>query len=199
VLWYCKPPSPPAAPPGLPPARPNVVLVSLDTVRPDHLGCYGYGKDTSPNLDALARQGVRFGQARCQMPFTLASHMSLFTSTLPSHNTVDHLEAALPAELPTLAQLLHAHGYATAALVNDGQMKARWGFHRGFGLWREFPERRPEGDCEHLTAEALAWLDSRPPEPFFLFLHYYDPHNPYDPPARYREAFRPSLTGPQAE
>ena len=68
-------------------------------------------------------------------------------------------------------------------------MTSRWGFHRGFGLWREFQESQPEGDCEHLTAAALAWLESRPAEPFFLFLHYYDPHSPYDPPAPYREAF----------
>jgi arylsulfatase A-like enzyme len=175
------------------------VLISLDTVRPDHLGCYGYGRNTSPNLDAFARQGVRFSQARCQMPYTLPSHMALFTSMLPSHNTVDHYEALLPKEVPTLAELLQAHGYKTAALVNDGQMTSRWGFHRGFGLWREFQESQPEGDCEHLTAAALAWLESRPAEPFFLFLHYYDPHSPYDPPAPYREAFGSSLTGAEAD
>src|SRR5262249_41626710 len=99
----------------------------------------------------------------------------------------------LPTSVPTLAQLLQAHGYTTAALVNDGQMQARWGFNRGFELWRELSEGKPEGNCEHLTAKALAWLDARPAEPFFLFLHY------YDPPAPYREAFGSYLTGAQAE
>ena len=73
---------------------------------------------------------------------------------------------------------------ATNALVNDLQMKAHWGFGRGFNLWREFPEGTPEGTCEHITAQALRWLDSAPTGPFFLFLHYYDPHDPYDPPAQ---------------
>src|SRR5262249_17807198 len=99
----------------------------------------------------------------------------------------------------TLAQLLQAHGYNTAGLVNDAQMKSRWGFNRGFGLWREFSDSLAEGDCEHLTAQALEWLDAGPAEPFFLFLHYYDPHADYNPPAHYREAFGSNLTGAQTQ
>jgi len=125
--------------------------------------------------------------------------MALFTSMLPSHNAVDHFEAELPSSVPTLAQILEATGTRPPPLVNDAQMQARWGFNRGFKLWREFPEGKPEGDCEHLTAEALTWLASAPPEPFFLFMHYYDPHSPYDPPKTYREAFGSSLTGEQAD
>jgi arylsulfatase A-like enzyme len=201
AVFYCSRPSPPLRSGGKESGtpKPNVVLISIDTLRPDHLGCYGYHRATSPNLDRLAREGVRFAQVRCQMPFTMPSHMSLFTSTLPSHNTVDHFDAVLPTQVPTLAELLKAHGYTTAALVNDAQMGAQCGFNRGFGLWREFPDGKPEGNCEHLTAEALAWLETHPAEPFFLFLHYYDPHSPYDPPPSYREAFGSNLSADQTE
>src|SRR5437660_6609034 len=88
--------------------RPNVVLISLDTLRPDHLGCYGYGRPTSPNLDRFARQCVRFANCRAQAPWTLPSHMSLFTSMLPSENGVDNLNKVLPESVPTLPQLLRA-------------------------------------------------------------------------------------------
>src|SRR5262249_42662391 len=84
-------------------ARPNVLLISLDTLRPDHLGCYGYGKPTSPNLDRFAKRALVFGNCRAQAPWTLPSHMSLFTSMLPSTNGVDNLNKVLPAEIPTLA------------------------------------------------------------------------------------------------
>ena len=124
--------------------------------------------------------------------------MSLFTSMLPSHNRVEDINQKLSSDIPALAQILKAKGYNTAALVNNGQMKAHWGFDRGFSLWREYEVDTPAGTCESVTGEALTWLKTGPPEPFFLFLHYYDPHDPYDPPARYREAFGSSLTGAQA-
>src|SRR5437879_4179890 len=88
--------------------RPNVVLISMDTTRPDHLGCYGYGRNTSPNIDGLARQGLLFSNAHAQAPWTLPSHMALFTSTLPSHSGVEHSDRVLPTEIPTLAQILQS-------------------------------------------------------------------------------------------
>src|SRR5207244_4424764 len=139
-------------------ARPNVVLISLDTLRPDHLGCYGYDKPTSPNRDAFARRSVVFTSCRAQAPWTLPSHMSLFTSMLPTSNGVDNLNKVLPPEIPTLAQLLREEGYHTAALVNNGQMRKHWGLGRGFETWREFAVDTPAGDCVNLTREALAWL-----------------------------------------
>src|SRR5437870_13576415 len=89
-------------------SRPNVVLISMDTTRADHLGCYGYPKPTSPNLDRLAAGGVRFSNARSQAPWTLPSHMSLFTSRLPSHHRTDVLSAVLPPDNPTLAETLQS-------------------------------------------------------------------------------------------
>lgn len=191
-------PSPPAYNP--PPAgRPNVLFISLDTLRPDHLGCYGSRRPTSPNLDKLAAESVRFTNCRSQAPWTLPSHMSLFTSMLPSSSGVDDINKVLPEGIPTLAKLLRGEKYRTAALVNDGQMKAHWGFNRGFDLWKEFPVDRPAGNCESITAAALDWLKSSSSsnDPFFLFLHYYDPHNPYAAPAKYREQMGTTLTAKQ--
>jgi len=178
--------------------RPNVVLVSLDTLRPDHLGCYGYPKPTSPNLDAFAKDAILFTNAHSQASWTLPSHMSLFTSMLPSHNGVEDLNERLPDGIPTLTEILKQNGYTTVALVNNGEMKAHWGFGRGFETWREFEVDTPEGSCENITGEALEWLAGRAPtkagetaaeKPFFLFLHYFDPHDPYNPPESYRARF----------
>jgi arylsulfatase A-like enzyme len=179
--------------------RPNVLLISLDTLRPDHLGCYGYGKGTSPNLDRFAKQALVFTNCRSQAPWTLPSHISLFTSMLPSTNGVDNLNKVLPPEIPTLAQLLREEGYRTAALVNNGQMRKHWGFARGFDTWHEFEVDTPAGSCANITRAALTWLGVREAAaPFFLFLHYYDTHDPYDAPEPYRKQMGTTLTGAQA-
>lgn len=179
---------------------PNVLLISLDTLRPDHLGCYGYTKLTSPHLDRLARAGIVLTNCRCQAPWTLPSHMSLFTSTLPTYNGVDGLNKSLPAEFHTLAQHLRENGYRTAGLVNSAQMRAHWGFARGFETWREFEADVPEGNCENITAQARAWLRSNAAadRPFFLFLHYYDPHDPYEAPEPFRNRLGTTLSGKKA-
>ena len=181
-----------------PAPRPNVVLVSLDTLRPDHLGCYGYERDTSPRIDALAAESSLFTRASCQAPWTLPSHMSLFTSMMPSRNRVEDINQRLPEGPVTLAQALRQAGYQTAGLVNDAQMKAHWGFDRGFDTWREFAVNTPAGNCENITDQALEWLKDSPSKPFFLFLHYYDPHDPYDPPPRFRRKFDAELFGQAA-
>jgi hypothetical protein len=196
--------APPAAPGTQPPAvtalaRPNVLLISLDTLRADHLGCYGYRKGTSPHLDRFAEGSVVFKNCRAQAPWTLPSHLSLFTSMLPSHNGVDSINKVLPERVVTLAQLLAEAGYQTAALVNDGQMRKHWGLGRGFRLWKEYPVDTPAGSCANLTAEARTWLkDRKPAAPFFLFLHYYDPHDPYEAPEPYRRRMGTTLDGKQA-
>jgi arylsulfatase A-like enzyme len=179
--------------------RPNVLLLSLDTLRADHLGCYGYPKGTSPHLDRFSGAGVVFTNCRAQAPWTLASHMALFTSMLPSHNGVDSISKVLPERVATLAQLLRDAGYQTAALVNNGQMMKHWGFGRGFDLWREFAVDTPAGSCPNITAEALTWIrDKGTVAPFFLFLHYYDAHDPYDAPEAYRRKLGTTLTGAEA-
>jgi choline-sulfatase len=176
-------------------SRPNVVLISMDTTRPDHLSCYGYSKNTSPNLERLAAGGLRFTNARSQAPWTLPSHMSLFTSLIPSHHHMDVLNSVLSSEIPLLAEILQDNGYNTAGIVNDAEMKSTWGFDRGFGRWEEYENPGPSCDCVHLTDRALTWLETAPAEPFFLFLHYYDPHTNYDPPPDYRRRFGATMSG----
>ena len=178
--------------------RPNIVLISLDTVRPDHLGCYGYPRQTTPNLDRLAAGSVRFTNVWVQAPWTLPSHMSLFTSLPPSRHRVDSISRVLSQQIPTWPQLLRQSGYRTAALVNNGQMRAHWGFSRGFELWHEYEVDTPAGNCETITGQALHWLGSAPREPWFLFLHYFDAHDPYEAPDTWREKFDVTLTGSAA-
>ena len=181
-----------------PSPRPNIVLISLDTVRPDHLSSYGYGRNTSPNLDRLAGRGVRFTRVWATAPWTLPSHMSVFTSLPPSVHTVDTINRVLGDDVPSVVERLREHGYHTAALVNNGQMRAHWGFSRGFDVWREFDVDTPDGDCDAITREALRWLGEAPTEPWLLFLHYYDAHDPYGAPEPWREKFGATLTGPEA-
>ena len=214
--WNLRRADPPAKPssgriakngaPGVPPhrqsassSRPNVLLISLDTVRADHLGCLGYQKPITPNLDRFAQRSVLFSNCRSQAPWTLPSHMSLLTSMLPSHNGVDNLNKVLTADVATLTEILQQEGYRTAALVNNGQMKAHWGFARGFDMWREFEVDTPESNCESITVAALDWLRARQTDkPFFLFLHYYDAHDPYEAPEAYRQLVGARLSGEQS-
>lgn len=189
----------PAIPKDRPTKRPNVVLISIDTTRADHLGCYGYARNTTPNIDRWSQGGMVFRQCRSQAPWTLPSHMSVFTSLTPTQNSVDNLNMILPQSIPTLAELLQEAGYNTAALVNNGQMKAHWGFSRGFDTWREFEVDTPEGNCDHISSQALAWLSKAPQDkPYFLFLHYYDAHDPYSAPDEFRKKMGTTLTGDEA-
>src|SRR5262249_28039492 len=96
-------------------------------------------------------------------------------------------------------EILSAHGYHTAGLVNDAQMKTTWSCNRGFRQWVEFPALTPAGKCDHITDEALQWLAAQRVEPFFLFLHYYDPHNPYEPPEPFRGRFGATLSGAETD
>jgi arylsulfatase A-like enzyme len=164
------------------PRRHNVVLVSLDTLRADHVGAYGYSRPTSPHIDALARAGVVFDLAISQAVSTHPSHRSLFQSRYASH-TGDNF--------PMLAEVLRGRGYRTAAFTGGGNVSARLGFARGFEIYREDGTRFVE------TFPAFeAWLAQQRDAPFFAFLHTYDVHLPYDPPAPYDTMFLPDYKGP---
>ncbi len=171
------------------PGRPNVILISLDTVRADHLGCYGYEHDTTPALDAFARQAVRFERAYTPQPWTLTAHMSLLTGLTPSvHGVLE--ETALPRAIPTLAEAFSAAGYLTAAVLDPVVwLDARYGFARGFDVFQ-----RPYGSAERKNAYVTRLLDDLGGGPFFLFLHYYDAHSdkdrlPYDADRQDHERF----------
>jgi len=185
-------------------ARPNVVLISIDTLRPDHLGCYGYHRDTSPALDKLAAEGVRFSSAYSHSSWTLPSHMTMMTSLHPSQHRVGPEKRALADSVFTLAQVLSVEGYETAGFVSWVYLARVWGFARGFAKYVEIwgaPEREDDpsggaGTAEAVTDAAVKWLAGKPREPFFLFLHYFDPHMNYAAPAPYDSMFDPEYTGP---
>jgi arylsulfatase A-like enzyme len=173
-------------PPDTGPARPNVVLVSIDTLRADRIGCYG-GPPT-PTLDRLAAEGAVFEIALGAAPVTRPSHATMLTGVYPCVHRMGVAPGdELPAGLPTLATLLRRAGYTTAAITEGGYLDGA--FARGFGLFRTDAAgtlERPGGRVEDVVADTRAWLAQHPDEQFFLFVHTYQPHFPYTPPARYR-------------
>ena len=177
------------------PTGPSVLLVTLDTTRADHLGCYGSAAARTPALDALAASGVRFEQAFSQVPLTLPSHVSLMTGTYPPTNGVRINGATvLGDDLPTLAGAFQSHGYRTAAFVSAWVLNSAFGLNRGFDHYDDqvagedatsalYQERRGDATCD----AALAWLAEQAQAPFFVWVHLFDPHSPYDPPSPYKE------------
>jgi arylsulfatase A-like enzyme len=174
-----------------------VVLVSIDTLRADHLSSWGYARPTSPQIDRLAAQGVRFARAEAPASWTLPSHVSLFTSQLPSTHGVRDDRVSLPPQATTLAELLSAAGYTTAGFVSWIYVGAAYGLGQGFDVYRELVERArlepasgggaaPAGQ---VVDAALAWLAAGPKRPFFLFVHLFDPHLDYAPPPPYDTLF----------
>ena len=173
--------------------RPNVLLIGVDTLRRDHLGCYGYGPDTSPAIDELARKGTLFEHAVAPSPWTLPSFASVFTSLYPSQHGAKGTLSPMGKKFPTMAAVLRDRGYATGAIVNAPFLKDSYGVARGFDFYdMASPEDRV---ADGTTDDALGWLDGVGEEPFFLFVHYFDPHIPYSPPAPYDTAFYPQYSG----
>jgi len=188
---------------GAPGDRPNVILISIDSLRADHLGCYGYPKPTSPRIDALAASGVRFDTVWSTTSWTLPAHVSMLTGrTLLAHG-VREFRDTIPPSVPLLAELLRRAGYATAGVVAAPFLSARYGFARGF---EHYDETAMSGShaaswrgatSPKTHAAATAWLRdrNRRREPFFLFVHYWDVHYDYDPPPPYDTMFDPSYRG----
>jgi len=174
--------------------RPSVILITVDALRPDHLGCYGYSKDTSPNLDRLAAESLVFERCFANGSETRFSVPSLFTGFLP-HETRVFERIPLPSEVRTLAEMLSADGFQTAAVVGNYVLRADRGFAQGFHIYddelegEEQVRRWPESTAEHTTDRAVALLRESLPEPFFLWVHYQDPHGPYTPPPLHAERF----------
>lgn len=176
--------------------RPNVVLITIDTLRADRLGCYGAKDAETPQLDRLAAEGVRFANAATTVPFTLPAHSSLMTGTYPPYHGVrENVGYELDDRLPTLAERLAAGGWATGGFVSAFVLDRRWGIGRGFDTYfDDFDPRESESsnlasvqrDGAETVAEAVRWLDARPPGPFFLWVHLFEPHDPYTPPEPYR-------------
>ncbi|MCB1152755.1 sulfatase [bacterium] len=163
---------------------PNVLLISIDTLRADALGAYGRTPSFTPNIDALAAEGVVFANARSNAPWTLPSHASLFTGLVPTrHRAIDD-RVPINSDAPMLTEELKAAGYRTAAFVTHYYVGKDYGFGRGFD---EF-QLTEDAPADQITDQAAAWLrDKAKGGPFFLFVHYFDPHTPYTPPKSIRD------------
>ena len=172
---------------------PPVILISVDTLRADHLSCYGYSKLQTPHIDSLERGGTIFTEISSQAPITLPSHVSLFTSTYPFANGIRENAQVLPPGATTLATVLAAHGYNTAAFIGGYFLERRYGLAQGFQTYDSpFDTRVIKGalDLKRPAAQVLDgaehWLQQNSGRPFLLFVHLFDLHQPYDPPASYR-------------
>jgi hypothetical protein len=163
----------------------GIILISLDTLRADHLGVYGYHRNTSPFIDSFGKESIVFNNAVVQSPWTLPSHMSIMTSLYPSFHGVLSTSNRLADEHVTLAEVLRNGGYQTAAFVDGGFMNGSWGFHQGFDI---YDDDREVG-IKHILSKVIKWLDGNKSKPFFLFVHCYDIHSPYNPPAPYNSMF----------
>jgi arylsulfatase A-like enzyme/Tfp pilus assembly protein PilF len=172
---------------------PPVILISVDTLRADHLSCYGYTHLQTPHIDSLARGGTLFAAISSQAPITLPSHVSLFTSTYPFANGIRENAQVLPPGAVTLATVLAAHGYNTAAFIGGYFLERRYGLAQGFQTYDSpFDTRVLKGalDLKRPASQVLNgaehWLQRNSDRPFLLFVHLFDLHQPYDAPAAYR-------------
>lgn len=189
-------------------AAPNVILITIDTVRADHLGCYGAKNIQTPTLDSLARDGTVFERAISQVPLTWPSHAVILTGTYPFQNGVqDFTGQPLDERFRSVAQVFKQRGYATGAVVSAFVLDRSWGLARGFDFYddafaAEIFQTKDVGLVDRKAGEsvtrALKWLNknlaqTRPRRPFFFWLHLYDPHSPYDPPEPFRTQYRGHL------
>src|SRR6266536_2482096 len=177
----------------------NLVLITIDTLRPDHLECYGYKLVRTPRINSLAADGILVEDAYTPIPLTLPSHASIFTGTYPMfHGVRDFAGFTLSKDRTTLATMLKSAGYRTGAVVGSAVLEARWGLNQGFDFyydnfsfaldrdWQPIAERR--GDV--VVREGLNWLEKNHKKPFSLWLHLFDPHEPYEPPPPYDRQYR---------
>ena len=182
---------------GSQPSPPNVILISLDTCRADYLSCYGRFKGTTPNIDAFANESVLFEDVVSPVPLTFPAHCSMLTGTIPpSHGVHVNIGNRLGDTKVTLAESLRAHGYKTAAILAAAVLSSRTGLNQGFDTYDDRfapdprrPRARPERRGDEVADLAVAWLDTHASEPFFLFVHFFDPHDPYEPPEPFASRF----------
>src|SRR5882757_2688892 len=188
---------------------PNIIFITVDTTRADRMGFLGSKKGLTPNLDAVARQGVVFEKAYSQAPLTPVSHATIFTGTYPQFHTVTDFGHPLPALLPYVPEILQKSGYHTAAFVGslilDPKANMAPGFDRGFDFFDAgFHPKRGRDESRYESIErrasdvvghAIAWMKKNRQSPFFIWIHLYDPHAPYDPPAPFDKRFADPYDG----
>lgn len=194
-----------AASPASAPAPSNLLIVTLDTTRADRLGCYGRSSAATENIDRLAADGVTFHNAFTTAPITLPAHSSLFSALYPPrHGVRDNADYRLPESVVTLAERLQTAGYRNGAVVASAVLDRGLGLEQGFSFYDDLRRSQPpaqaadsvrfepiaERNAQSVTDQALRWLRTRDAEPFFLWVHYFDPHDDYAPPEPFRTRFR---------
>jgi arylsulfatase A-like enzyme len=176
-------------------ATPNLVLVIIDTLRSDHLSCYGYPLMTSPNLDRLASEGLLFVNSFSTSTWTLPSVATLLTGLLPDQHGLKSIDNSLSAKVETVAERLRDAGYRTAAFTDGGFLEPRWGFSQGFDRYDSTAgEAWQPKDVSVIEADASAWLRENRFSPFFLLVHTYETHQPY----RFRSGYSEKFLGDEA-
>lgn len=175
----------------------NVLLITLDTTRADRIGCYGYEKAKTPNLDTLASGGVQFSNTYCQVPLTCPSHCSILTGTYPIYHRVHNNGTYyLSPDLLTVAEILKGRGFKTAAFVSSFTVDSRFGLDQGFDFYDDkfteeevFKALKSERRADKVFTSFSSWLSENHTQKFFCWAHFFDPHLPYDPPSPFKEEF----------
>ncbi len=185
---------------GLAAQDPSVILITVDTLRADRVEPYGYESAETPTMLRLARDGVTFENAICQIPITLPSHASLLTGTYPMFHGLQDVVGRLRDDVPIITEWFKQREYATGAFVGASVLSKDWGLQRGFDHYDDdFAQKsgsgqvdfdRAERSAEEVIDRALDWVGERGRKPFFLWVHVYDPHDPYTPPASFAERFK---------
>src|SRR5262245_18809712 len=187
-------------------SRPNVLLITIDTLRADHVGSYGYEAAQTPAIDGIAARGLRFAHATTVAPLTLPAHSSLMTGTFPwYHGVRDNGGFYLADDQETLAKVLRARGYRTCGFVAAFVLDHRWGIGQGFDrYYDDFDLAKYRLDVgldavqrpgSEVVSKALEWLDQDVEQSFFAWVHLYEPHAPYDPPEPIRSRFASTMIG----
>jgi arylsulfatase A-like enzyme len=184
--------------------RPDVYLITIDTLRADHVHCYGDDQIQTPALDSIAQDGIRFTQAFTPSPITNSAHTSILTGLLPSVHGVTDFGIPLATTIPTWAELLKQNGYQTAAFIGAVILDSRTlapGLDRGFDYYDNFPSDSPESEHwgrverrgDTVVHRAESWMDGHPAKPRFVWVHLYDPHDPYEPPPPFAQIYKDRL------
>jgi arylsulfatase A-like enzyme/Tfp pilus assembly protein PilF len=177
----------------------NVLLITMDTTRADHIGVYGYKEGSTPNLDSAAQNGVTFDAAYTQIPITLPSHCTIHTgATIPYHKVRNNGSFALPEQMDTLAEILHRENYTTAAFIASFVLDSRFGLNQGFDVYNDEVLRfgdsiksyNSERRAELVYNDFAGWFDNNWSKQFFSWVHFYDPHIAYIPPEPYLSRFK---------
>lgn len=183
---------------------PNILFVTIDTLRPDRVGCYGYKAARTPNIDDVATEGVLFENARTAVPLTLPSHATMFTGLYPTATGVrDNLYYSLPDSSVTLAEVLAESGYATSGVIGAYVLHSKFGLAQGFsyyndhlgGAGEESVVGYPERNAQETADIAIEWVKNNSKKKFFLWVHFFDPHTPYSPPEPYASEFADKYDG----